>query len=164
MSMFFMDFSCPSERPHLRLSLVPWEVSFYIRISLMSKSSYWIYLDQFPIKCTSLLSRSLWISKNAFSYNHFLKYCHHISLYPFCVAQANVKKSLSKQVGLSTCTLNAQLNPKLMKFIQIKSTSCADDSSLYNVVRGRKFMVFHAYLYAFHVKRYSIIKVEDYSC
>lgn len=150
--------------PHLRLSLVPRELSFYIRVSLMSKSSYWIQLDQFSIKCISLLSRSLWIYKSAFSYNHFLKYHHHISLYPFCVAQTNSKKSLSKQVGLSTCTLNAQLNPKLMKFIQIKSTSYADDSSLYNVVRGRKFMVFHAYLYAFHVKRYCIIKVEDYSC
>lgn len=159
-----MDFSCPCERPHLRLSLVPREVSFYIRVSLMSKNSYWIHLDQFLIKCTSLFSRSLWISKSAFSYNHFLKDRHHISLHPFFVAQANSKKSLSKQVGFSTCTLNAQLNPKLMKFIQIKSTSCADDSSLYNAVMGRKFMVFHAYLYAFHVKRYSIIKVEDYSC
>lgn len=162
--MFFMDFSGPCERPPLRLSLVPREVSFYIRVSLMSKRSYWIHLDQFPIKCTSLFSRSLWISKSAFSYNHFLKDRHHISLHPFFVAQANSKKSLSKQVGFSTCTLNAQLNPKLMKFIQIKSTSCADDSSLYNAVMGRKFMVFHAYLYAFHVKRYSIIKVEDYSC
>lgn len=130
----------------------------------MSKSSCRTPLDQFPIKCISLLSRSLRIFKSAFSYNHFLKYPYHISLYPFSVAQANSKKSLSKQVGLSTCTLNAQLNPKLMKFIQIKSTSYAYDSSLYNAVRGRKFMVFHAYLYAFHVKRYSIIKVEDYSC
>lgn len=101
--------------------------------------------------------------KRAFSYN-FVKYLYSVSLDPFHVVQANSKKRLSKQVGLSTCTLNAQLNPKLMKFIQIKSTSYAYDSSLYNAVRGKKFMVFHAYLYAFHVKRYSIIKVEDYSC
>lgn len=67
-------------------------------------------------------------------------------------------------MALSTRTLNAQLNPKLMKFVQIKSTSYAYDSSLYNEVRSRKFMVFHAYLYAFHVKRDSIIKVKDYSC